>query len=405
MIATTQTKTTVTERGTTRMRGSSTVQEFPDIQTIRDAIPKHCFEPSTARSLSYVARDLTMASALIWGALKFIPQIENSYLRFGAWMVYGLVQGMVCTGIWILAHECGHGAFSKHGRLNDFVGWVLHSSLMVPYFSWKFSHHRHHRFTGNMEKDMVFVPAVATEAPPKRRLASFYLDPEILEDAPIVSLIQLIAHQLAGWQMYLMFNVSAGPDSKQRKNSGWLRVSHFEPTSAVFRPSEAFYIFLADVGLALTCAAIYYGSTLVGWPTMAYLYLVPYMWWNHWLVAITYLHHTHPDVPHYEADSWTYVKGSLATVDRDFGWIDKHLFHGIIGFHVIHHMFARIPFYYAEEATAAVQPVIGSHYHREPGSFLGQLWTTFTTCRFVEKDPEHPGAMRWVKPKNSKKAM
>lgn len=36
---------------------------------------------------------------------------------------------------------------------------------------------------------------------------------------------------------------------------------------------------------------------------------------------------------------------------------------------------------------------------------MGDLWKTFTTCRFVEKDPEHPGAMRWVKPKSSQKAM
>jgi fatty acid desaturase len=53
-------------------------------------------------------------------------------------------------------------------------------------------------------------------------------------------------------------------------------------------------------------------------------------------VAITYLHHTHPDVPHFEADSWTFVKGALATVDRDGGFVGRHLFHHIIDDHVIH---------------------------------------------------------------------
>lgn len=56
-------------------------------------------------------------------------------------------------------------------------------------------------------------------------------------------------------------------------------------------------------------------------------------------MAITYLHHTHPDVHHYDPDSWTFVKGALATVDRDFGFIDRHIFHGIIGTHVAHHLF------------------------------------------------------------------
>ncbi|CEJ91503.1 hypothetical protein VHEMI07207 [[Torrubiella] hemipterigena] len=310
-------------------------------------------------------------------------------------MVYGWAQGLVCTGIWILAHEAGHGSFSVHPRLNDFVGWALHSSLGVPYFSWKFSHHRHHRFTSHMEKDMVFVPA--TKQDRKAGIHTLFLDPEIVEDAPIVNLIQLIAHQLAGWQMYMMFNISSGKDSKQRTEKSWLRQSHFEPTSAVFRPSEALYIALADLGLFLVGCGLYYASTLVGWAMVGWLYFVPYMWWNHWLIAITYLHHTHPDVHHYDAENWTYVKGALATIDRDFGFIDKHIFHGIIGFHVIHHLFPRIPFYKAEEATEAILPVIGDLYHREPSSFLGSLWNTFSKCKYVESDPDHHGAMRWAK--------
>lgn len=44
-------------------------------------------------------------------------------------------------------------------------------------------------------------------------------------------------------------------------------------------------------------------------------------------------------MPHYDADSWSYVKGALSTIDRDFGVVGKHLFHGIIETHVVHHLF------------------------------------------------------------------
>ncbi|KAL2182042.1 bifunctional D12/D15 fatty acid desaturase [Thermothelomyces heterothallicus CBS 202.75] len=368
--------------------------QYPDIQTIRDAIPAHCFVPSTWRSLGYVVRDVTMAAALGWAAFTYIPQLESFGWRTVAWMVYGYVQGLVCTGIWILAHEAGHGAFSVHGRLNDVVGWTLHSALLVPYFSWKFSHHRHHRFTGHMGKDMAFVPATKEDRK-KRRLADLYLDRELLEDVPAVQLLKLLAHQLAGWQMYLLFNVSAGPDSQQRKASWW-RVSHFEPTSAVFRPSEAVYVAITDVGLALVAALLYLASTVVGWKTVFLMYGVPYFWVHHWLIAITYLHHTHPEVHHFDADSWTFVKGALATVDRDFGFVGRHLFHGIIDTHVVHHLFPRIPFYKAEEATEAIKPLLGDLYHREERSFLGQLWSTFTRCKYVEADPAVPGALKWA---------
>ncbi|KAK3313704.1 fatty acid desaturase [Apodospora peruviana] len=267
---------------------------------------------------------------------------------------------------------------------------------MVPYFSWKFSHHRHHRFTGHMEKDMAFVPQVASDKK-QRRLANLYMDPELFEDVPIVQLVKLLAHQLGGWQMYLLFNVSAGPASKQRDQAGWLRVSHFEPTSAVFRPSEAVFIALSDLGLAITGYALYLAAGVIGWKTVFLLYVVPYMWVHHWLVAITYLHHNHPDVHHFDAEGWTFVKGALATVDRDFGFIGKHLFHGIIDTHVVHHLFPRIPFYKAERATEAIKPLLGPLYHREDRSFIGQLWSTWTTCKAVEADPQVPGALKWVK--------
>jgi len=48
----------------------------------------------------------------------------------------GGAQGAVCTGIWVIAHECGHGAFSEYPAVNDGVGLVFHSLLLVPYYSW-----------------------------------------------------------------------------------------------------------------------------------------------------------------------------------------------------------------------------------------------------------------------------
>lgn len=57
---------------------------------------------------------------------------------------------------------------------------------------------------------------------------------------------------------------------------------------------------------------------------------------------------------------------------------------------------SRIPFYKAEEATEAIRPKLGKLYHRDERSFLGQLWSVFTTCKYVEKDPNVPGAMRWA---------
>ena len=61
----------------------------------------------------------------------------------------------------MIAHECGHRAFSDNIALGDAVGLVLHSVLMVPYHPWRISHAKHHRSTNDMERDEVSSSRVA----------------------------------------------------------------------------------------------------------------------------------------------------------------------------------------------------------------------------------------------------
>ena len=105
-------------------------------------------------------------------------------------------------------------------------------------------------------------------------------------------------------------------------------------------------------------------------------------------MAITFLQHTDPSLPHYSNDSWSFVKGAAATIDREFGFIGRHLLHGIIETHVLHHYVSTIPFYNADEATEAIRPVMGRHYrsNTDGGSigFLKSLWTSARWCQWVE---------------------
>lgn len=45
-----------------------------------------------------------------------------------AWIAYAVACGTAATGAWVVAHECGHGAFSNNRKLQDAVGFVLHVS-------------------------------------------------------------------------------------------------------------------------------------------------------------------------------------------------------------------------------------------------------------------------------------
>ena len=46
---------------------------------------------------------------------------------------------------------------------------------------------------------------------------------------------------------------------------------------------------------------------------------------------------------------WSYLRGGLTTVDRDYGWLNN--IHHDIGTHVIHHLFPQIPHYHLIEAV------------------------------------------------------
>ena len=86
--------------------------------------------------------------------VKDINQSANTDSRemIPVWILYAILSGTTAMGFWVLAHECGHGAFSKNKTLETSIGYVLHSILLVPYFSWQRSHSIHHRFTNHITK-------------------------------------------------------------------------------------------------------------------------------------------------------------------------------------------------------------------------------------------------------------
>ena len=267
--------------------------ELPDftIKEIRDAIPAHCFKRSYLRSYSYVARDLVLLASTFYIFHNYTPLIESYPLRCAAWAFYTFLQGLFGTGIWVLAHECGHGAFSPSKTVNDFTGWVLHSALLVPFFSWKLSHSAHHKATGHMERDMVFVPKTRQEYLSGKLTSSIRTLAELGEETPIVTAFNLLSQQLFGWPLYLLSNVTGhNCHEKQRegrgkgKQNGWFTgVNHYNPSSPLYDNKHGRLILYSDIGLAIMGYVLYNAIQKWGAVNMLVWYFIPYLWVNHWL--------------------------------------------------------------------------------------------------------------------------
>ncbi|EER27935.1 Oleate hydroxylase fah12 [Coccidioides posadasii str. Silveira] len=373
--------------------------EIPNftIKEIRDAIPAHCFKRDGVRGLLYVFRDLACLGVTFYVFHNYVTpeNIPSTPMRAGLWALYTFVQGLFGTGIWVLAHECGHQSFSPSKVLNDTVGWILHSSLLVPYFSWKISHGKHHKATGNLERDMVFVPKTREQYASRMGYFVHQLN-EVMEETPIQAATNLILQQLFGWPMYLLSNVTGHNNhecqregrGKGKKNGMFTGVNHFNPSSPLYEAKDAKLIVLSDIGLLIMGSILYALGQRFGWTNLLVWYFIPYLWVNHWLVAITYLQHTDPSLPHYHSSVWNFARGAAATIDREFGFIGRQLFHGIIETHVLHHYVSTIPFYNADEATEAIKKVMGKHYRSDTkgGSlgFIRALWRSTRMCQWVE---------------------
>lgn len=271
-------KSSTHEETVTHTKGDASTASM---KQLRAAIPNHCFKASNAKSLAYIVQDSLIAAVLAFAAYHLALQSDNWWTKCVTWAAYGFMQGLIMTGVWVLAHECGHQALFTSSVANDFFGFVLHSILLVPYFSWKYSHGLHHRYTNHMEKDTVFVPARDLE----RKTVSEWLQRfEVAEDAPAVNLLLLLMHQLLGFPGYLFFNVSAGAKSLQRSERGSSkRQSHFDPQSDVFTAKQHPFILLSDLGLIAVLAGVYLLGTKIGHWTTFLLYFVPYLWVNHWI--------------------------------------------------------------------------------------------------------------------------
>jgi omega-6 fatty acid desaturase (delta-12 desaturase) len=255
------------------------------MKEIHDAIPPHCFKPSVLRSMAYVFRDYFYLATLIYLAVTYIPLLPNVYLRFAAWTAYTTVQGFVFTGIWILAHECGHGGFSKNKKLNYTMGLIMHSFLLVPFHSWRISHSQHHKATGNIDKDTAFVPHtreswVKTNFGEKAK-ANMIEFTELAEDSPIVALWHDIVHQVFGWPGYLLFNLTG---QKYQGQTG-LKIMHFYfgEDSVFFRKSELPLIMLSDLAVAIMIGLLVVAGQIFGSWNVIVLWGVPWLWVNNWI--------------------------------------------------------------------------------------------------------------------------
>ncbi len=239
-------------------------------------------------------------------------------LHFHIW--WGLVMIVPAAGfllrLFMIQHDCGHGAFFASRHLDNWVGRLLGVFTLTPYDYWRHTHAEHHATTGNLDKRGVGDIITLTVK-------------EYLARTPLNRLLyRLYRHPLVmfGFGPFWVFVV------QQRLPVGMMR--------AGVRPWVSAMATNAGIGIAaalmMWCVGV--GSFLIVYLPVCLLAGAAGIW-------LFYVQHQFEDTRWAPNTEWDFHAAALlGSSHYDLPPVLKWLT-GNIGIHHVHHLASRIPYY------------------------------------------------------------
>ena len=279
------------------MNKQDDTRELPGIVDIKNKLPKQCFQPTVMESLYFLAKDFVLIAMAYWAVTMLHSMFDNHLIWYTSLMLYWAFQGTMFTSVFVVGHDCGHDSFSHYPLLNDIVGQLTHGFLFCPFYMWKLSHRHHHKNNNNFDRDEVFYPVKKSD--------KLNTNDTVLPGFGFGT----------GWFAYLFAGYSPR------------RVFHFTPRDKMFQGHVTGCVF-SLLTLAAWSVCLFKYASAYGALALFNYWFVPVFIFASYCVIITFLHHTEVNIPWYNNKEWDFVRGQLATIDRDYG-IVKYLIHNI----------------------------------------------------------------------------
>ena len=124
---------------------SNVVAPAPDARGLTQLLARYR-APSVTRSvteLAITAVPLVLIWALMWATLG---------ISYGLCLLLAIPAAGLLVRLFMIQHDCGHGAFFRHRLANDWVGRVIGVLTLTPYDFWRSTHATHHSTSGNLDR-------------------------------------------------------------------------------------------------------------------------------------------------------------------------------------------------------------------------------------------------------------
>jgi omega-6 fatty acid desaturase (delta-12 desaturase) len=73
-------------------------------------------------------------------------------IGYGVYLLLAVPTAGFLVRLFMIQHDCGHGAFFRHRLANDWVGRVIGVLTLTPYDFWRRNHVIHHATSGNLDR-------------------------------------------------------------------------------------------------------------------------------------------------------------------------------------------------------------------------------------------------------------
>lgn len=271
--------------------------------------------PIPARSafeLALTAVPFITVFALAWWALSFSVWLA---------MALALCNTAFLVRLFMIQHDCGHGAFFKSRRLNDWTGRVIGVLTLTPYDVWRRTHAIHHASTGNLDRRGTGdLPTLTVKEYREMRWTGRFLYRLFRNPAVLFGIVPF-------YTFFLQNRVPVGPTISGLRY--WL--SALATNAAI-------------------AAALLLTGWLGGWPVVVFVFLPTMLLSASVGMWLFYVQHQFEHTSWDHEEDWVVQDAALHgssyyVLPGLLRWLTAN-----IGMHHVHHLASRIPFYRLGEA-------------------------------------------------------
>jgi omega-6 fatty acid desaturase (delta-12 desaturase) len=242
---------------------------------------------------------------------------------FSVKIIFSLIAGLLMVRMFIIYHDHQHHSILTHSRLANFIMTVFGFYILSPTSIWKRSHDHHHNNNSKLFSASIGSYPIAT----KRK----YEEMNGRQKFEYLAIRHPLTIALGYFSMFIFGMCIASFISNPRK--------HYDSLIALV--------------IHITISVLLF--IFVGWQIWFCLFFLPFVIAFAMGAYLFYAQHNFPGVTFSDNKEWAYEKAALESssymvMNPVMAWLT-----GNIGYHHIHHLNSKIPFYRLPEVMAQIK--------------------------------------------------